>query len=47
MNNFQVKFDNERITNHGGFELIDRFANKFLNLNKIIENTIEINLNYK
>ena len=42
MNNFQVKFDNERITNHGGYELIDRFANKFLKLNKIIENTIEI-----
>jgi hypothetical protein len=42
MNNFQVKFDNERITNHGGYELIDRFANKFLKLYKIIENTIEI-----
>lgn len=42
MNNFQIKFDNERITNHGGYELIDRFANTFLNLFKIVENTIDI-----
>ena len=42
MNNFQIKFDNERITNHGGYELIDRFANKYLKIYKIIENTIEI-----
>ena len=42
MNDFQIKFNNERITNHGGYELIDRFANKFLKLYKTVENTIEI-----
>jgi hypothetical protein len=42
MNPISCKFDNERITNHGGFELINRFVNIGLNLFSLLEKTFII-----
>ena len=42
MNDLKIKFDNQRITNHGGYELFDRFANRSLKLFKILDRTVTI-----
>ena len=42
MNPIPFRFDNERITNHGGFELFNRFADISLNLSSSIEKHIDI-----
>jgi hypothetical protein len=42
MNPIAVTFDNERITLHGGFEIIDRFANNCLELYSLLKEHIKI-----
>ena len=42
MNPIPFRFDNERITNHGGFELFNRYADISLNLSSSIEKHIDI-----
>ena len=42
MNPISFRFDNERVTNHGGFELFNRFADVSLKLFSLIEKHIDI-----
>lgn len=42
MNKIQYRFDNERITNHGGFEIVNRFIDSSLNLLSLIEKHLSI-----
>ena len=42
MNPISFKFDNERITNHGGFELINCFVDIGLNLFSLLEKNIHL-----